>query len=564
MSVSSTHVSEVSPDKHAAALKVVPPPESAAYKGADVLSTLNSDGSRRWINPKPAPGGWWTKRRVVAWILIALFTAIPHLTMNGKPLILLDLTTRRFTFFGTTFLPTDTLPLALLFLTIFVTVFLATALFGRVWCGWACPQTVYMEFLYRPIERLFEGTPGRVRTNAFQGSVPAKVMKYAAFFAASCLLAHTFLAYFVGVDKLYEWVQRSPFEHPASFLVMAVVTGLMMFDFSFFREQTCLVACPYGRMQSVLLDRHSLIVSYDPRRGEPRGRRGKRRASGAGTLTDEPATVSLKVLPTPAIAAQATGSDAELGDCVDCGMCVTCCPTGIDIRNGLQMECVQCTQCIDACDSVMTKLKKPTGLIRYSSQAIIGGEAKKMLRPRVVIYPTLLLILVAAFSLVLIARGTADVTILRGAGSPFVMMSDELVGNQVKVKIANLGETPATYSFRLAEIDGKPAEMGEIRSEDNPVLVQGGETRTVPALIVIPLSTFSKGELRIKLAVTDGKEFSALLPFRMLGPGSIHNHSSPKATPSESQVKSGTETNEPTPTGTSESPAQEHGKESSR
>jgi hypothetical protein len=204
-------------------------------------------------------------------------------------------------------------------------------------------------------------------------------------------------------------------------------------------------------------------------------------------------------------------------------MCVTCCPTGIDIRNGLQMECVQCTQCIDACDSVMTKLKMPTGLIRYGSQAVIGGEATKMVRPRVIIYPTLLLILITAFSLVLLTRGTADATMLRAPGAPFFKVSEDLVGNQVKIKIANLSETPATYSFRFAEIDGQDPAAGTIRSEDNPITIAGGETKTVPVLLVMPLSAFTHGELRVKIAVTDGKDFSTSIPFRLLGPGSIHN-----------------------------------------
>ena len=223
-----------------------------------------------------------------------------------------------------------------------------TALAGRMWCGWMCPQTVYMEFVFRPIERFFDGPPGA-------GHRPGPKADDAAdgwpstrsIWRSPLYLAHTFLAYFVGVEELARWVRRSPLEHPISFLVMVVVTGLMMFDFSYFREQTCLVACPYGRLQSVMLDRDSLIVSYDPCRGEPRRKLRDRHDGG--------------------------GAPSGAGDCIDCGLCTDTCPTGIDIRDGLQMECVACTQCIDACDAVMTRIGKPKGLIRLSSQAAIAG-----------------------------------------------------------------------------------------------------------------------------------------------------------------------------------------------
>lgn len=210
-----------------------------------VLSTLESDGSRRWLFPRLSAGYFWKVRRIVGYALIALFVALPHLRINGKPSILLDITQREFTILGYTFLPTDTLLLALLMLSIFLTIFLLTAMFGRVWCGWACPQTVYLEFVYRPIERFFMGTSGR-------GGVPSKklpsyrkVAMYIVYLLLSMALAHTFLAYFVGVERLSQWVRQSPFEHPAPFFVMALTTGLMMFDFVFFREQLCLIACPY-------------------------------------------------------------------------------------------------------------------------------------------------------------------------------------------------------------------------------------------------------------------------------------------------------------------------------
>ena len=369
-----------------------------------VLSTLNQDGSRRWLKPKLSRGRFLHARRIVAYALIAIFTLIPYLRINGKPAVLLDLSTRHFTIFGSTFLPTDTLLLALLLLGAFVTVFLLTALLGRVWCGWACPQTVYMEFVFRPIERLFDGAnahSGQRIQRGFRGSGLATLLKYLTFFVVSVYLAHTFLAYFVGVERLAQWVQRSPFEHPAGFLIVASVTALMMFDFCFFREQTCIVACPYGRFQSVMLDRQSLIISYDVKRGEPRGKVKASRhqgveASSVGTSSIGSRTLDAS-MPLPVM-------PSKQGDCIDCHLCVTTCPTGIDIREGLQMECIGCAQCIDACDDVMDKIDRPRGLIRYSSQSAMAGERKRLLRPRIVVYPLVLVIIASLFGMALAAR----------------------------------------------------------------------------------------------------------------------------------------------------------------
>src|SRR5690606_33755634 len=212
-----------------------------------VLSTMTADGSRRWLRPRPSSGKFAARRRILAYALIALYTALPFVRVGGQPAMLFDVSARRFTVFGFTFLPTDTVLLALTLVTIFVAIFLVTALWGRVWCGWACPQTVYMEFIFRPIERLFEGTRGRGGNPRVPPSTARKLGKYAVYFVICFVLANTFLAYFVGVETLGQWMVQSPFEHPVPFLIMAFVTGLMMFDFAYFREQMCTLACPYGR-----------------------------------------------------------------------------------------------------------------------------------------------------------------------------------------------------------------------------------------------------------------------------------------------------------------------------
>lgn len=457
-----------------------------------VLSTLNKDGSRRWLRPRLSPGRFLRWRRIFGWFLIGLFTVLPHIDIAGRPSILLDIARREFTMLGLTFLPTDTLLFALFMLSVFVAIFLLTALFGRVWCGWACPQTVYLEFVYRPIERFFDGAPGR-RARCPGGVGLRKGLKVVSYVAVSLFLAHTFLAYFVGADALRIWMVRSPLEHPISFLLVAGVTGLMLFDFGFFREQTCIVACPYGRFQSVLLDRHSLIVGYDRARGEPRGK--VRRPQG---------DVALPI---------ATGAPRR-GDCVDCGLCFATCPTGIDIRDGLQMECVGCAQCIDACDAVMEKIGRPKGLIRYSSQALLEGAPKRLIRPRVILYPLLLAALVTILSILLGTRPGADVRLLRAPGVPFTVLPDGAVANTLRVKVTNRRPDAATYRV---EAIGTGSGFSLTITQD-PGAIPGGRSAVIPVLVRAPRSAFATGHYDITVRVSDGGSFARELPYRLVGP----------------------------------------------
>jgi cytochrome c oxidase accessory protein FixG len=371
----------------------------------------------------------------------------------------------------------------LLAATVIITIFLLTALFGRVWCGWACPQTVYMEFLFRPIERLVEG--GRSGSLALDKQRshfhPRRLLKYAIYVVLALFLAHTFLAYFVGTEALAQWIRRSPADHPTSFLVMAGTTLAIFGDFAYFREQTCLVACPYGRMQSVLLDRQSLIVAYDPTRGEPR-MKGKVRPPGAG-------------------------------DCIDCGACVTTCPTGIDIRDGLQMECIHCTQCADACDEIMTRVGKPTGLIRYSSRELLEGHKRHLIRPRTVLYPLALALFLGAFTYALATRDAADVTVLGGQGEPFTQQAGGQIANQLRVKIAN--RTHDDHDYRI-EVVG--ATGGSVVVPQNPLRVATGQSAETPLFVLLPRSVFHDGEHRVTVRVSDGAGFSTDVPYRLVGP----------------------------------------------
>jgi len=453
-----------------------------------VLSTLNEDGSRRWIRPKPSPGRFWHARRWLAYGLMVVFFAIPYLRMGGKPLVLLNLPRRQFTLFGYTFLPTDTLLLMLLMVSIAITIFLLTALLGRVWCGWACPQTVYMEFLFRPIERWLEGgRSGSIRLDRERAHLnPRRLLKYGVYLVLALFLAHTFLAYFVGIEQLVVWVGRSPLEHPTSFLVMAGTTGAIFADFTWFREQTCIVACPYGRLQSVLLDRQSLIVGYDPNRGEPRQR---------GTH-NRPATA---------------------GDCIDCGACVLTCPTGIDIREGLQMECIHCTQCADACDAIMDQVGTPRGLIRYTSQDSLAGIRRRLLRPRVLLYPMVLLVSVGLLAWNLGTKADTDVTLLRGQGAPFTRNPTGAVVNQIRLKITNRGTVARSYRIALDDDDDEHLQLIAPR---NPMSVAPGATEESSLFVIVPAKRFHQGEFRATFLLDDGLAFRDTLTYRLLGPGS--------------------------------------------
>jgi len=446
---------------------------------------MNDDGSRRWMKPRPAPGRFLKARRAVAYTLIAVFALLPLLEFHGRPLIQLDIVARRFHILGRTFYPTDTLLLALLAVSIFLTIFWITALLGRLWCGWACPQTVYLEFLYRPIERFFEGTPGRAKKGILQTTRLGTVLKHIAFVLCSLFLAHTFLSYFVSWESLREWVTGSPTRHAVGFGVVMFVTAAMMFDFAYFREQVCLVACPYGRLQSVLLDRHSMIIRYDERRGEPRSPRRKE--------------VSLPVLP------------GDTGDCIDCRMCVTTCPTGIDIRNGLQMECIGCAQCIDACNAVMDKINRPRGLIRYSSQAAMRGEPFRVMRPRVVLYPIVLAVLVSLFTFVLLRTGVADVTVLRGLGQPFTVRSDGSISNSARVTIVNRLDHNAAFSLALNDPPGVELIAGEI-------VIPPGKSVMTPVEFRVPREVLRDGRARATIRVTGPEEFATTVSFTLLGP----------------------------------------------
>lgn len=461
----------------------------------EVLTTLTKDGKRRWMYPVPSKGRFYYRRLVLGWFLIVLFVGLPIVHIGGKPAVLLDLLRREFTLFGTTFYPTDTFLLLLMMVGLVLGIVLFTALLGRVWCGWACPQTVYLEFVYRPIERWIEGKEHvRQRRDAGPWTFDKawrKLAKHTLFLIVSLFLAHTFVAYFVGWERLIEWMQQPPAEHWGYFVMMALTTGLVLFDFGYFREQMCTIACPYARFQSVLLDPDSLIVSYDPTRGEPRAKRSKKK-----------------------IEQEMQGLIPAQGDCIDCMACVRTCPTGIDIRDGLQMECLACTACIDACDDIMDKIGKPKGLIRYTSENALAGLPVRRVRPRTVVYSLLMLVVVGLFVGALATRGAYDVNVGRAAGEPFMVLPDGEVANRLRFRVRN--QTPNETSFTVEAV--QPAGVDVRIVGVQPVTLAPQEMARVEAWIVAPSVAFENGRAEglFRIRFADGTAHEVAFP--LLGP----------------------------------------------
>jgi cytochrome c oxidase accessory protein FixG len=379
--------------------------------------------------------------------------------------VFLDVDSREFFLFGATFNAQDTWMLFFVLTGIGFGLVFATAVAGRVWCGWACPQTVFLEGIFRRIERLIEGPrEKRMRRNAgawTTDKVARKLLKHALFIAASFLVAHVFLSYFVSLPKTLAMVRQSPGAHPEAFAWAVVMTAAFYGNFAWFREQLCVVICPYGRLQSAMLDEHSLVVGYDARRGEPRGKKGT----------------------------------AGAGDCVDCRRCVVVCPTGIDIRNGTQMECLACTACIDACDEVMDRLGRKRGLVRYDSQDGLLGKPRKILRPRVYLYAVLLLIGLTVATLATGKRQDFEVGMLRLPGEPYTMEGGE-VRNLLQLHLVNKRPYSAEYQVEVFPTPG----LSAVVSMPAVTLPALSDAR-IPIILSVSRSAFH-GDFAVRARVT--------------------------------------------------------------
>ncbi len=420
----------------------------------DSVTTIRDDGSRPFLYPSDTHGRFTLARQASAGLLIVFYLSLPWIHVGGYPAVFLDIAERRFHLFGLTLAAQDMWLLFFVITGLGFSLFFITALLGRVWCGWACPHTVFLDHVYRRLERWIDGDAVQRRAlaeaplSALKGL--KRIVKHGLFFLVSATIAHLFLAYFVSLPEVWAMMRAAPVENWSAFAFMAVFTGVLYFNFAWFREQLCIVICPYGRLQSALIDDHSLVIGYDARRGEPR-------------LT---AAEDKKRLAAHLASGQPAATLPRAGDCVACHRCVHVCPTGIDIRQGLQMECVGCTACIDACDDVMTRLHRPRGLVRYDSQNAFAGRATRWLRPRTALYGVLLLVGASVATWALSTFRPANLGITRIGGAPYIV-SDDYIRNQFFVRLVNKQNQPVQFVLRL---EGAPAGLRQSGLQ-GPVMV---------------------------------------------------------------------------------------------
>ncbi len=446
------------------------------------LVTLLGGQKRAPIHPLRINGRFTNFRFWSHWVLVVFLLALPWTTIHGQQSVLLDIPSRHFHLFGITFWPSDVHLMIFLLVGAAIFLFFVTALAGRVWCGYACPQTVFQHAFYLPLEDWIEGGRAeRLKRDALGWTfdrVWRKTLKHFLFIAFSLLVGHSLVAYFLGAKPLVESVVHLRFNHPSAMGFALAGSAFSYWAFALFREQACIYACPYARFQGAMLDQDSLVVGYDVRRGEPRGKRHK---SAEGKV---------------------------LGDCVDCGKCVVVCPTGIDIRDGLQMECIACARCIDACDSIMDALEKPRGLIRYGTQRELEGEARGkrrlFLRPRVLIYAALLLALGGAFTASLARRDLVEMTVLRPAGAPFNVMDEGKVNNHFTLKILNKAKLDQSLTFALEGFD-----EAEFIVPIQPFHIEKGKAATMEVFVVGPASSLERGKRKIRIVARDGEGHTA-------------------------------------------------------
>lgn len=393
----------------------------------DQITTADRQGRRIWIYPTKPKGKLYTARTLVSWILLLFLFSAPLIKFNDQPLLLFNFLERKFIIFGLTFWPQDFHLFVLAAITLVVFIILFTAVFGRLFCGWICPQTIFMEMVFRKIEYFIEGSTGSQKRldNAplTVSKFIKKSLKHFIFYGISFIIGNTFLAYIISFDKLHKIITDPPMEHWLGLLFMILFSLVFYWIFARFREQVCILVCPYGRLQSVLLDKNSIVIAYDFQRGEPR------------------AFVSRK------------DDFNHRGHCIDCFACVKVCPTGIDIRNGTQLECINCTACIDTCNNVMRKLKLPSGLIRYASASSIKNKTKFKITSRIAGYSIVLSFLILLMTFLLINRSDIETTILRTPGTLYEQTSDSKIRNLYNLKIVNktFDEIPIILKLKSPE-----------------------------------------------------------------------------------------------------------------
>jgi len=452
----------------------------------DKISTVNREGKREYVFPKMPKGKLHTYRLVVSWFLLAVFFLMPLVRMNGEPYFLLDVISRRFILFGQIFWPQDTYLFAIMMLTMVVFIVVFTVALGRLWCGWACPQTIFMEMVFRKIEYMIEGNAAQQRKLKKQDwnfeKIWKRALKYIIFMAISLAISVTLFAWVIGTDKLSDMFGQPFAENKAAFIAMFLLAGFFLFVYSWFREQVCVILCPYGRLQSVLLDSNTILVAYDYNRGEPRGNYRK----------DE------------------NRSEAGKGDCIDCKACVEVCPTAIDIRNGTQLECVNCTACIDACNQTMERIGKPKGLIRFDSEKGISAGTKIKLNARLIAYISVLTALLIFLGVLIFSRTDIETTILRTPGLLFQKQPDGKISNLYNIKVVNKKREKFTLDVRLI------SPKGEVMMPSGDMVVK--EAASTEGVFLVYLKEEDvKGKIPITLGVYSGEKLIEKIEVTFVG-----------------------------------------------
>jgi len=420
----------------------------------DSVATISSEGKRNFINPKKPKGRLYNLRTWFSIVYLVIFFTLPFIKINDAPLFMFNILERNFILFGMIFWPQDFFIFGIGMLTFIVFIILFTVVFGRVFCGWACPQTIFMEMIFRKIEYWIDGDSyqqKQLRAMAWNAKkIKKRVLKFVLFYAISFLIANFFLAYIISMDQLLGYIEN-PGAHVGTLISLLIFTTVFFFVYWWFREQVCIVVCPYGRLQGVLLDKNSIVVAYDHKRGEERGKLKKQDDHDCTNCRSGGACNS---------AAAKFEQYTKQGDCIDCFACVRVCPTGIDIRNGTQLECVNCTACIDACDDIMVKVDKPIGLIRYASENSITEGKKLKFNNRIKAYSGVLLLLLSLLAFLLVSRTDLDVTLMRTAGMTFTKLPDGRVSNLYNLKLANKTHKDIAFSLKLENLKGEIMLVG--------------------------------------------------------------------------------------------------------
>ena len=442
----------------------------------DSVGTMDDSGKRVWVFPRKPHGKFTNYRNIMAYVLLALFFVIPFLKINGNPLLLINIVERHFFIFGQPFYPQDFFILALGAITSIVFVILFTVVFGRIFCGWICPQTIFLEMVFRKIDYLIEGDRNKQMKLDRQEWNTEKIwkrsLKWSIFIIISLIITHWMFMYIVGYQEVFTMIKEGPFNNFTSFLVMIIFTGAFYFTFAWFREQVCTLVCPYGRLQGVLIDKQTINVYYDFKRGENRSkwRKGEdRKAEGKG-------------------------------DCIDCNQCVVVCPTGIDIRDGQQLECVNCTACIDACDEVMVKTGLPPGLIRYATEDEIEKEIPFQFTTRMKAYSFVLALMVAFMGFLMYNRADVEAKFIKPAGSSF-FVRDAKITNTYSYTFLNKSNKDKIITIKVLE----PQHAEVSLSESNKIKIKKGDITKGTVNISFPVNEIKLSKQNISIGVYDDK-----------------------------------------------------------